>query len=139
MLGVSNHHATPQRVSKRAPAITRQTPVMQQFSPHQPAGQRVAACLTAHCACPHHLPCLLDVGGGEGLRQGREDPSGSPGKAGREAKHKAFSVQHTAQSTVASTDSGRWRTWIIWCATTAESTNVPVSLCRIQTHSITVA
>lgn len=33
------------------------------FSPHLPAGRHVAACLTAHCACPRHLPWLLDVGG----------------------------------------------------------------------------
>ena len=49
------------------------------FSPHQPAGQRVAACLTAHCAYLRHLPWLLDVGGGEGLQQGREDPNGNQG------------------------------------------------------------
>lgn len=54
------------------------------FSPHRPAGRRVAACLTAHCACPRRLPWLLDVGGGEGLRQGRRDPSGNLGRAGRE-------------------------------------------------------
>lgn len=68
------------------------TAVMQRasvlFSPHRPAGRRVAACLTAHCACPRHLPWLLDVGGGEGLQQGREDPSGSSGRAGGETKHK---------------------------------------------------
>lgn len=56
------------------------------FSPHQRAGQRVAACLTAHCAYLHHLPWLLDVGGGEGLQQGREDPSGNLGRAGREER-----------------------------------------------------
>lgn len=57
------------------------------FLPHRQAGRRVAACLTAHCACPRHLPCLLDVGGGEGLQQGREDPNGNPGRAGRETKY----------------------------------------------------
>lgn len=58
------------------------------FSPHRQAGQHVAACLTAHCACPHHLPWLLDVGGGEILQQGREDPSENLGRAGRETKYK---------------------------------------------------
>lgn len=57
------------------------------LSPHQRAGQHVAACLTTHCACPRHLPWLLDVGGGEGLQQGRKDPSGNPGRAGRETKN----------------------------------------------------
>lgn len=57
-------------------------------SPHQRAGQHVAACLIAHCACLRHLPCLLDLGGGEGLQQGKEDPSGNLGRAGREIRHK---------------------------------------------------
>lgn len=56
------------------------------FSPHQPAGRHVAACLTAHCACPRRLPWLLDAGGGEGLQQGRRDPSGNLGRAGREKR-----------------------------------------------------
>lgn len=52
------------------------------LSPRRPAGQPAAACLTAHCACLRHLPWLLDVGGGEGLQQGREDPNGSQGLPG---------------------------------------------------------
>lgn len=56
------------------------------FSPHRPAGQRVAACLTAHCACLRHLPWLLDVGGGEALQEGKVDPSRNPGKAVRKRK-----------------------------------------------------
>lgn len=58
-------------------------PASSSLSPHRPAGRLVAACLTAHCACPRHLPLLLDVGGGEGLQEAREDPSGNVGRAGR--------------------------------------------------------
>lgn len=58
------------------------------LSPHLQAGQRAAACLTAHCACRRHLPWLLDVGGGDCLQQGRKDPSGNPGRTGRESETK---------------------------------------------------
>lgn len=58
-------------------------------SPRRPAGRRAAACPTAHCACPRRLPWLLVVGGGEALQEGREDPSGSVGRAvGREREQR---------------------------------------------------
>lgn len=52
-------------------------------SPHRPAGLHVAACPTAHCAYPNHLPWLLGVLGGAGLQLGRVGPTGSLGEAGR--------------------------------------------------------
>lgn len=58
------------------------------FSPRRPAGRRAAACLTAHCACRCHRPWLLDVGGGEGLQEGREDPNGNQGWAERDRERK---------------------------------------------------
>lgn len=73
-------------------------------SPHRPAGRRAAACLTAHCACPRHLPWLLDVGGGEGLQQGREDPSGISGRAGREKETQGNRMKNAAEQMVDTLD-----------------------------------
>lgn len=97
-------------------------------SPRRPAGRRAAACPTARCACPRRLPWLLDVGGGEALQQGREDPSGSVGRAAGREREAGAQVTWSAGTTKYRVSSGNKGTTTAESLSVSSPTNLPCGL-----------